>query len=172
MILQRTLKVMDETSPCHFQSPHTCSQKSPEDEWLLFSSTFRASHEGHSLKVKLKVTQLSPTLCDPVDYTVHGNCPGQNTGVGNLSLLQGIFQTQGSNPGLLHCRQILYHLSHKGSPRILEWVAYPFFRGSSRPRNWIGVFCTAGRFFTKWAIKEAWWNLIKILEIRESSYLR
>ena len=44
------------------------------------------------------------------------NSPGQNTGVGSLSLLQGIFPTQGSNPGLPHCRWILYHLSHKGSP--------------------------------------------------------
>ena len=42
------------------------------------------------------------------------NSPGQNTGVGSHSLLQGIFPTQGSNPGLLHCRQILYQLSHKG----------------------------------------------------------
>ena len=56
------------------------------------------------------------------------NSPGQNTGVGSLSLLQGIFPTQGSNPGLLHCRRILYQLSHKGSPRILEWVAYPFLQ--------------------------------------------
>ena len=43
------------------------------------------------------------------------NSPGQNTGVGSLSLLQGIFPTQESNPGLLHCRQILYQMSHKGS---------------------------------------------------------
>ena len=42
------------------------------------------------------------------------NSPGQNTGVGNLSLLQEIIPTQGSNPGLPHCRRILYHLSHKG----------------------------------------------------------
>ena len=41
------------------------------------------------------------------------NSPGQNTGVGSLSRLQGIFPTQGSNPGLPHCRQILYHLSHQ-----------------------------------------------------------
>ena len=41
------------------------------------------------------------------------NSPGQNTGVGSLSLLQGIFPTQGSNPGLLHCRRILYQLSHE-----------------------------------------------------------
>ena len=59
------------------------------------------------------------------------NSPGQNTGVGSCSLLQGIFPTQGWNPGLLHCRWILYQLSHKGSPEILEWVAYPFSRGSS-----------------------------------------
>ena len=48
------------------------------------------------------------------------NSPGQNTGVCNHSLLQGIFPTQGSNPGLPHCRRILYQLSHQGSPRILE----------------------------------------------------
>ena len=59
------------------------------------------------------------------------NSPGQNTGVGSLSLLQGIFPTQGFNQGLLHCRRILYQLSHQGSPRILEWAAYPFSRGSS-----------------------------------------
>ena len=45
--------------------------------------------------------------------------------MGSLSLLWGIFPTQGLNPGLLHCRWILYQLSHKGSPRIPEWVAYP-----------------------------------------------
>ena len=52
------------------------------------------------------------------------NFPGQNTRVGSFALLQGIFPTQGLNPGLMHCRQILYQLSHQGSPRILEWVAY------------------------------------------------
>ena len=65
------------------------------------------------------------------------NSPGQNTAIGSLSLLQGIFLTQGSNPGLRHCRRILYQLRHKGSPRILEWVAYPFSRVSSWPRSWI-----------------------------------
>ena len=59
--------------------------------------------------------------------------PGQNNGVGSLSLLHRVFPTQGSNPGLLHCRRILYQLSHKGSPRILKWVAYPFSRGSAWP---------------------------------------
>ena len=79
----------------------------------------------------------------------------KNTGVGSLSLLQRIFPTQGSNLGLQHCRQILYELSHKGSPRILEWVAYPFSRGSSQPRDQTGVSCIAGQFFTNWAMREA-----------------
>ena len=54
--------------------------------------------------------------------------PGQNTGMGSPSLLQGIFPTQGSHPGFLHCRWI-HQLSQKGSPRKLEWVAYPFSKG-------------------------------------------
>ena len=57
--------------------------------------------------------------------------------------------TQGSNPGLPHCRQILYQLSHKGSPRILEWLAYPFSSTSSWLRNQPGSpSCIAGGFFT------------------------
>ena len=83
------------------------------------------------------------------------NSPGQNTGVGSLSLLQGIFPTQGLNPGLPHHGQILYQLSHNGSPRILGRVTYPFSRGSSWPRNWTEVSCIAGGFFTNWAIREA-----------------
>jgi len=51
------------------------------------------------------------------------NSPCQNTGVGSLSLLQGTFPTQGSNPGLPHCRWILYQLSHKGSPD-LRWASH------------------------------------------------
>ena len=58
----------------------------------------------------MKVAQSCLTLCDP-----SMGSPGQNTGVGSLSLLQGIFLTQGSNPGLPHCRQILYQLSYQGS---------------------------------------------------------
>ena len=81
--------------------------------------------------------------------------PGQNTGVGSLSLPQGIFPTQGLNPGLLHCRQFLYQLSHWGSSGILEWVAHPFFGGSSWPRNQTGVCCITGGFFTTWATGEA-----------------
>ena len=63
--------------------------------------------------------------CNPMDYSppgssVHVDSSGKNTGVGCHSLLQGIFLIQGSNSGLLQCRQILYHLSHReGSPNKL-----------------------------------------------------
>ena len=60
-------------------------------------------------KVKVKVAQLCPTFCNS-----SWNSPGQNARVDSCSLLQGIFPSQGSNPGLLHCRQILYQLSHQG----------------------------------------------------------
>ena len=162
-------KVMDETSPLPFpRSTHLFTEvtrrRKASFRFHLSSLTWgppvKSETESHSV--------VSDSL-RPCGLYSPWNYPGQNTGVGNLSLLQGIFPTQGSNPGLLHCRQIIYHLSHKGSPRILAWVAYPFFCGSSRPRNWTGVFCIVGRFFTKWAIKKAWWNLIKILGIRESS---
>ena len=71
---------------------------------------------------------------------------------GSLSYLQGIFPTQGSNPGLPHCRWILHQLSQKASPRTLEWAASPFSSGSSRPRNSTRVSCIAGGFFTNWDI--------------------
>ena len=54
---------------------------------------------------------VAPWIIQSMEFSL-----GQNTGVGSLSFLQGIFPTQGSNPGLLHCRHILYQLSHKGSP--------------------------------------------------------
>ena len=83
------------------------------------------------------------------------NSPGQNTGVGRIFLLQGIFQTQGLNPGLPHCKRIIYQLNHQGSPRILEWVANPFSSRSFWPRNRTRVSGIAGGFFTNWAIREA-----------------
>ena len=91
------------------------------------------------------------------------NSPGQNTGVGSFSLLQGIFLTERSNPGLPHCRQILYQLSHQGSPRKLEWIAYPFSRGSFWPRNWTRVSYIAGGFFTRWTTREAQKEYITLL---------
>ena len=101
-----------------------------------------------SFSLKVKVTQPCPTVCDPIKFS-------REYWSGRLCLLWGIFSTQGLNPGLVHCRWILYQLIHRGSPRILGWVAYPFSRGSSRPSNWTRVSCTAGKFFTNWANREA-----------------
>ena len=72
-----------------------------------------------------EVAQLCLTLCDPMEPTrlLHPqNFPSKSTGVGCHFLLQGIFLTQGSNPGLPHCRQTLYRLSHQGSP---VWLLDP-----------------------------------------------
>ena len=116
-------------------------------------------------------SQLCLTLCDPRDYTVHGilqarilewvpfpspgDLPNQNIGEGSLSLLQGIFPTQGLNQGLPHCRQILYRRSHKASPRILEWVSLSLLQWIFPTQELNRVSCIAGRFSTNWAIREA-----------------
>ena len=76
------------------------------------------------MTVKLTVAQSCPTLCDHMDCSPW-NSPGQYTGVGSHSLLQGVFPTHGSNPGLLHCRWIIYQLSHKGSPP--KWIVVSHF---------------------------------------------
>ena len=78
-------------------------------------------HGGNNRNSVCLVAQSYPTVCDPVngsqpDSSVHGDSPGKNTEVSRHVLLQGIFPTQGLNPSLLHCRWILYHLSHEGSP--------------------------------------------------------
>ena len=97
------------------------------------------------------ITQSCPTLCNPLENSllcssVRGDSPGKNTGVGCHALLQGISLAHGSNSGLLHWRWILHPLSYQGTPRILEWVAYPFSRRPSQPRNQTGVSCIAGGF--------------------------
>ena len=113
---------------------------------------------------EVKVTQSCLTLCDPMDYTVHGILqarilewvafPFSKGSSQPKDPNPGIFPTQGWNSGLLHCGPILYQLSHKGSPRILERVAYSFSSGSSWPRNQTRVSCIAGGFFTTWAFRE------------------
>ena len=95
----------------------------------------------------------APMDCSPPGSSVHRDSPGKNTGVGYHVLRD--FPTQGSNAGLSHCRRILYRLSHQGSPRILEWVDYPFSRGSSQSRNRTRVSCIANGFFTSWGTREA-----------------
>ena len=95
------------------------------------------------------VAQSYLTLCDLVDCSppgssVHGDSPGKNTGVGSHAFLQGIFPTQGSNPGLLHCRWIRYCLSHQGSPWALGTPinyknSYLYITWPSRSHKLLGV---------------------------------
>ena len=85
------------------------------------------------LVAQLCLPLCNPMDCSPPDSLVHGDSPGKNTGVGCHALLQGIFLTQGSNPGFLHCRQILYHLSHQGSPYTATMEAHI---GGPHPKSW------------------------------------
>ena len=101
------------------------------------------------------VAQSCLTIFDSVDcslsgFSVHGDSPGKNTGVGCHALLQGPFPTQGSNPSLPHCWQILYHLSHKESPRILEWVDLSLLQG---------IFLTQG---SNWGLLHCRWILYQL----------
>ena len=75
-----------------------------------------------ALKVKNESHSVMSNSLRPQGLYSPWNSPGLNTGMGSLSLLQGIFLTQRSNPGLLHCRQILYQLNHKDNPRVLEFL--------------------------------------------------
>ena len=110
--------------------------------------TEEQTEKGELILYEKSASESCSVVSDFVCMYSPWNSPGQNIGEGSLSLPQGIFPTQGSNPGLPHCRQIPYQLSHQVSPRIQERVAYPFSSGSSQPRNQTGVSCIAGGFFT------------------------
>ena len=137
LILMRSLE-KEEIDVCVVQL-NFYIDKARSNSWMKFKLSWN----------EVKVAESCLTL-RPHGLYSPWNSPGQNTG-----LLQGIFPTQGLNPGLPCCGQILHQLSHKGSPRILEWVAYPFCSASSWPRNQSGVSCLGDRFFTNWAIREA-----------------
>ena len=103
------------------------------------------------------VAQSCLSLCDPMDCnspdsSVHANSPGKNTG--SHALLQGVLPTQGSNPGLLHYRQILYHLSHQGSlsqrvlPSFEKILAVP----TSRP--WHMLSSSSKTPFLLWSVSQ------------------
>ena len=93
------------------------------------------------------------TLCDPMDYTVHGILQARIPESVAFPFSRGSSQHKDwTQLSRISRRQILYQVSHQGSPRILEWVAYPFSSRSSWPRNRTRVSCIAGGFFTNWAI--------------------
>ena len=117
-----------------------------EPSGLPSMGSHRVRHDSSDLAAAAHKSESRSVVSDSLQP--HGlyspwNSPGQNTSVGSLSFFQGILPImQGSNPGVPHCRLILNQLSHKGSPRIPEWVAYPFSSRSSQPRNQLGSpFC-------------------------------
>ena len=93
--------------------------------------------------------------CSLPGSSVQGDSPGKNTGVHCHALLQGIFPTQGSNPGLPHYRWILYQLRHQWSTRILEWVAYPFLQRKFLTQELAWGLLHYRRIPTNWATREA-----------------
>ena len=102
-----------------------------------FTSLHLQSRYGrHEKCMKMSVAQLYPTLCTPKDCSlpgssVQGILQAKILECVAIHLTRGIFLSQRLKLDLLHYRQILYHLSHQGNPRILGWVIYPFSRGSS-----------------------------------------
>ena len=143
-----------------------CCRNEMRGDNLWSKALFANKEEGKRQVATWKIFHLDPLKWKSLSHvrlfvtpwiiqSAEFSRPEYWNGLGSRSLLQVIFPTQGSNPGLLHGRQILYQVSHQGSPRILEWVAYPFTSRSSWPRNQIGVSCIAGRFFINWAIREA-----------------
>ena len=116
-----------------FATPWTVTCQAPlfmEFSWQKYCRRRRHRQVASFVSDSVRPHGLQPTrLLHPWDS------PGKNTEVGSCSLLQGIFPIQGLNPGLVHCRQILYCLSHQGSPRTRKWFAMPTSRGSSWPRD-------------------------------------
>ena len=105
--------------------------------------------------VRAKSLQGCQTLCDPMNCSppgsfVLGDSPGKNTGAGCHALLQGIFPTQSSNPGLPHCKQMLYCLSH-GKPKNTRVGCHALLQGIFLIQGWnlhLMFPASAGRFFT------------------------
>ena len=106
--------ICDAIQPSHLLSLPSPPAFNLSQYWGIFQWV-GSLHQITKVYVKVKVTQSCPTLCNHMDYTVHG-------------ILQA---------------------------RILEWVAFPFSRGSSQPRDRTQVSCIAGRFFTSWSTREA-----------------
>ena len=163
-LIHYTFQNSSETIPSekYAQQIDKMHQKLQRLQWALInrkdSSLFHnhADQSSHNQCFKMKWKSLSHVQLFATPCTIKSMkfSRPENWNDG-LSLLQGIFSTQRLNPGLLHkCRWFLYQLSHRGSPRILEWVACPFSE-SSRPRNQTWVSCIAGILFANWALREA-----------------
>ena len=123
--------------------PHDLCHGRSSSLWLPAVIEFQLSY---SRSWKMMLWKVLHSVCN-MQYAICTQYSICRLPAGIHSLFQGIFSTQGLNPSLPHCRQILYCLSHQESPTILEWVAYPFSSRSSQTRNRTGVSCIAGGFF-------------------------
>ena len=109
--LEEVFALSHVSSVIHSSQEVQATQPSRADEWMNNNSTMEYCAQ---LLICVSLFSTLWTVCP--DSSVHGDSPGKNTGVGCHALLQGIFLSQGSNPGLPHCRWIIYQLSHQGSP--------------------------------------------------------
>ena len=116
--MQAVSQLVPLSPPSLVSSPRAIPRLASSWKNWAVSATPLFNHCGIPLSPagEVKVAQLCPTLFNTMDYTYSSwNSPGQYIGMGSLSLLQGVFPTQGSNQGLLYCRRILYQLSYQGS---------------------------------------------------------
>ena len=142
---------------------------------MIISLNTYTFDQSQLTKSWVKVALPCWTLCNLVDFSlsgssVHGILQAGILELGSCSLLQGIFATKGLNPDFPHCRRIFYHLSHQGSPKILEWVAYLFSKELLGPGIELGVSCIAGGFFTSWATREALKGPILKVLVKQTHY--
>ena len=115
--------VLSMVSGIHWRSWKVCPVDMGDIFLIYMQYIYTVSPTCESEKAKGQLPQSCLTVCDPMNYMYSPwHSPGQNTGVGSLYFLQGIFPTQGSNPGLLHCRWILYQLSCQGSSIHLQCI--------------------------------------------------
>ena len=128
--------------------------------WGVYQMSLKFKKLHWPFTLKVKIAQSSPTLCDLMDYTVHGNLQARILEWIAPSFSRGSSQPRDQTQVSRIATKSL-PAEPQGNRRILEWVAYPFSSGSSWPRNGTRVSCIASRFFTNWAIREAqhYWNL-------------
>ena len=104
---------------------------------------------------EVKVAQSCPTLCDPMDYTVHGILQARILEWVAIPFSRGCPQPRDQTEVSQIAGGFFTSWATRGNPRRLEWITYPFSSRSSQPRNWIGVSCISGRFITNWAIRKS-----------------
>ena len=113
---QSALKMNEGTTGQHSEQLQEAGKAKEMDSSLQLTSWYFLKRENECVKSLSRFQLLAIPWTVAHQIPCSWSCPGKNTGVGSRSLLQGIFLAQGSNLGLLHCRQILYHLGHQGTP--------------------------------------------------------